>query len=163
MLILVISDNHGVMNRMMDVVRRVKPDLLVHLGDSQMHLDTLKELAGCPVEAVAGNCDYSSGLPREKEIQLGSIRAFLTHGDRYGVRSGTGYLRSVAEKRGCQLALYGHTHVPLLEYHPEMVVLNPGSISAPRQGDGIGTYGLIEIDSVGQLHYTLCKYVKSSR
>ncbi len=163
MLILVISDNHGVMNRMIDVVRRVKPDLLVHLGDSQMHPDTLRELVGCPVEAVAGNCDYSSGLPREKEILLGGIRAFLTHGDRYGVRSGTGYLRNAAETRGCQLALYGHTHVPLLEHHPGMVVLNPGSISAPRQGDGAGTYALIEIDDGGQLHYTLCKYMQPGR
>ncbi len=156
MLVLVISDNHGAADRMLDVIRRVKPDLLVHLGDSRMHPDMLRELAGCPVEAVAGNGDRSGA--REKEIQLGSVRALIAHGDRYGVCSGSGYIRSAAEKRGCQLVMYGHTHIPLLEYHPDMVVLNPGSISFPRQGDGVGTYALIEIDRTGQLHYTLCRY-----
>ncbi len=163
MVVLVISDNHGVMNRMMDVIRRVKPDLLVHLGDSQMRPDTLAELAGCTVEAVAGNCDGSNGLPREKEIQIGSLRVFIAHGDRYGVRSGSGYIRSAAEKRGCQLAMYGHTHIPVLEQYPGMTVLNPGSITSPRQGDGIGTYALIEIDRAGQAHYTLCQYIQSGK
>lgn len=163
MLVLVISDNHGVMNRMADVIRRVKPDLLVHLGDSQMRPDTLAEIAGCPIEAVAGNCDGSVGLPREKEIQIGSLRALIAHGDRYGVRSGSGYIRSEAERRGCQLVMYGHTHVPVLEQYPGMTVLNPGSINIPRQGDGIGTYALIEIDSRGQAHYTLCKYMQSQK
>lgn len=160
MLVLVISDNHGVTGRMADVISRVKPDLMVHLGDSQMSPGALQAMAQCPVELVAGNCDHSGGIPREKIIEIGGLRAFISHGDQYWVRSGPQYIQSVARKKGCQLAMYGHTHIPLLEQSSDVVAFNPGSISVPRQGDGIGTYGLIEIDSRGQAHYTLCRYYR---
>ena len=163
MLILVISDNHGKIGELQDLLERVKPDLLFHLGDSEIGLEALRYLADCPVVAVPGNCDsvlrYKGATDRSRTVQLTEhLKAFLTHGNLYHVNYGTSVIAEAARKEGCNLVLFGHTHVPLLEYQEDLVLLNPGSLNCPRQGDGRGTYALIEIDHNGAAHYTSCKY-----
>ena len=35
---------------------------------------------------------------------------------------------------GCNVALYGHTHIPKLDYDGKLYIINPGSPSCPRGG-----------------------------
>ncbi len=52
----------------------------------------------------------------------------------YYVNSGVDYyLREHALEYGYDVVMYGHTHVPYIEIGDDVTILNPGSISYPRQ------------------------------
>ena len=69
MRVLLVSDSHGRNQNMEKVIRKVSPvDLLIHLGDLEGSEGYLEAIAPCPVEMVAGNNDFFSRLPREKDV-----------------------------------------------------------------------------------------------
>ena len=94
-------------------------------------------------------------LDREREIKIGKYRALLTHGHYYGVSVGTERIKEEARARGCDIAMFGHTHKPYLWHANGLTVLNPGSLSFPRQEGRKPTYMIMEIDGDGEAHYTL--------
>ena len=53
--------------------------------------------------------------------------------------------------------MYGHTHVPIINQGRDVTILNPGSLTLPRQDGFANTYILMEIDREGEAHFTLCK------
>ena len=100
--ILIVSDTHGRLNYFKEMLARTgKPDRLIHLGDSEGQQDEIARLAGCPVDIVRGNCDYSSDLAQDKLIEIGKYRVFLTHGHRYQVNFGIQTLKEAASGKGC--------------------------------------------------------------
>ena len=54
--------------------------------------------------------------------------------------------------RGVDIVMFGHTHRPYLE-QGKVTVLNPGSLSYPRQEGRRPSYILMELDAKGQTHY----------
>ena len=73
-------------------------------------------------------------------------------------------LRFAALENDCDIAMYGHTHVPYLEEDnslgtDDVTILNPGSISKPRQADHRYTYMVMEIDDEDEVTYEL-RYVE---
>ena len=82
---------------------------------------------------------------------------FLTHGHRYQVNFGLQTLEEAARLRGADIAMYGHTHVPMINQGKDVTILNPGSLTLPRQDGFFHTYMLMEIDREGEAHFTLCK------
>ena len=69
---------------------------------------------------------------------------FLTHGHRYGVKLGRQELAAAADRLGAKIAVYGHTHIPLVEERYGVITLCPGSVSEPRQENRRPTYGVLE-------------------
>ena len=49
----------------------------------------------------------------------------------------------------------GHTHRPVIEQERDLTLINPGSLSYPRQEGHVPSYVLMEIDQKGVAHYTL--------
>ena len=157
MRVLLVSDSHGRNQNMEKVIRKVSPvDLLIHLGDLEGSEGYLEAIAPCPVEMVAGNNDFFSRLPREKVITIGRHQIFMTHGHGYFVHSGTLYLKREARKKGADIVMFGHTHKPYMEMDDELLLLNPGSLSLPRQEGHRPTYIVMEIADDGQVSYELC-------
>ena len=60
-----------------------------------------------------------------------------------------------ARSRGCDIVMFGHTHVPYLHQEDGITALNPGSISYPRQEGRRPSYIIMEIDKEGEAHYTI--------
>ena len=83
----------------------------------------------------------------------------LTHGHYYYVSMGTQMLKSDAKARGFDIAMFGHTNRPCLEQAEGIVVLNPGSLSYPRQEGRNPSYMIMELDREGQAHFTV-NYIK---
>ena len=75
----------------------------------------------------------------------------MTHGHYYCVSLGTEMLRKEGLARGVDIVMFGHTHRPYLEQDEEMIVLNPGSLSYPRQPGRQGSYMIMEIKSDGNV------------
>lgn len=117
----------------------------------------IRELAGdAPAAIIAGNNDFFCDLPNERIFTLGGHRIFMTHGHGYFVHSGTLYLKREARKKGADIVMFGHTHKPYMEEDNELLVLNPGSLSLPRQEGHRPTYIVMEIADDGQISYELC-------
>ena len=155
--IMVVSDTHKHHRNLARALEQAgTPDLLIHLGDAEGYEDYIADMAGCPLEIVSGNNDFFSHLDREKEISIGKYRAFLTHGHFYSVSVGTERLIDEAQDRGVQIAMFGHTHKPYLERRGDLTVLNPGSLSFPRQEGRRPSYMLMDLDDEGEAHFTTC-------
>ena len=156
MKILIVSDTHGHERNLKKVIEKVgQTDLFIHLGDIEGHEDYIEALADCPVHMVSGNNDFFSDLPREEEFQLGRYRVLITHGHYYGVSVGTDRLKEEARSRSIDIVMYGHTHRPEIDIDDHVTVLNPGSLSYPRQWGRKPSYMLMEIDREGEAHYTI--------
>lgn len=156
MRILVVSDTHGKNTNLFDLLKKVKPiDFLVHCGDSDGLEDYIEEFSGCPVVMVRGNCDYACPLNADELITVPGHRIFVTHGHTYAVKSGLLNLCEKAAERGADIALYGHTHIPDLTELRGITMLNPGSLSEPRQIGRKCTYGIIDIDNDGKVYCAL--------
>lgn len=158
MKILIVSDTHRQDLNLKAVLDKVAPiDMLIHLGDLEGSEGLIRSWVGenCRVEMVAGNNDFFSDLDREKEIRIGKYRALLTHGHYYSVSVGYEMLRSEAIARDVDIAMFGHIHRPVLDIGDKVTILNPGSLSYPRQEGRKPSYIIMELDHAGEAHYTI--------
>lgn len=162
--ILIMSDSHGRNENVELAIAQVREEIgefqmLIHLGDVGDARE-IESLAGVPCYIVRGNTDYDAKLLNVNVIEAGGHRIFATHGHLYQVDMRLDLLRFAALENDCDIAMYGHTHVPYLEEDPDDVtILNPGSISKPRQADHRYTYMVMEIDDEDEVTYEL-RYVE---
>ncbi|HEX4679714.1 MAG TPA: metallophosphoesterase family protein [Gaiellaceae bacterium] len=137
MRIAVVSDTHmprGARTLPEACVQRLRAaDLILHGGDitGEAFLEELLAL-GPPVEAVYGNMDdpaLKASLPKERVVEIADLRIGMVHvpGPRVGREA-----RLVARFPGCDAIVYGHTHVPQVERHDGVWILNPGSPTERR-------------------------------
>lgn len=159
MKILILSDTHRSHKNYNKVLEKEGTiDMLIHLGDVEGGEYYIEETAGCPVHMVAGNNDFFSPLPREEEFYVGNKKIFITHGHYYYVATGNEHLIKAAKKRGADIVMFGHIHRPVQEQDGKMLILNPGSVSYPRQQGRRGTYMIMEINEQNEVQIEL-KYV----
>ena len=158
MKILVISDSHGKNDDVKQVIEQVGDvDMMIHLGDVERGDDYIRSIARCPneqVHLISGNNDYNLTLPFQEIIDIAGRKTLLTHGHRFYVNSGTGYLEEYAQENGIDIVMYGHTHVPFLSVGENVTILNPGSLSYPRQNGRKQTFLIMEVDSNNEIHYS---------
>lgn len=126
--IAVFADTHLNTARMLEAVRRERPDILIHLGDHAGDAKVLRrEFPELPLYVVCGNCDTPHSAPETLTVPLGPVKAFLTHGHLYNVRYTIDPLVYAAQEAGARLALFGHTHEALNVDWGGVQVLNPGT------------------------------------
>ena len=133
-------------------------DMVIHCGDAEGSEYLLQEAAGCPLHIVMGNNDFFSDLPREIETEIGKNRVLITHGHYYCVSTGYELLKDEALSRGFDLVMYGHTHRPVVDESDGIVVLNPGSLTYPRQEGRRPSYIIMEINKKGAMDFQV-KYL----
>ena len=166
MKILIVSDTHRKDGNLQWVMEKEKPfDMLIHLGDAEGSEQYIAHWAepGCELEMVLGNNDFFSHLERERDLMIGKYKTLLTHGHYYHVSLSTEYLKEEARSRDFDIAMFGHTHRPFFEIdrkkgQKDLIVLNPGSLSYPRQEGRRPSYMIMEIGEDGEAafnHYYL--------
>ncbi|MDP4093913.1 MAG: metallophosphoesterase [Bacillota bacterium] len=151
MKILVISDTHGSIDKTEEVIRENgKLDVIIHLGDYIRDAEDISYIfPEIPVEAVMGNCDRMAGdLPSEKLLEYMGKRIFITHGHNYSVKWEYGKLYMKAAEMCADMVLFGHTHTAELVKDNGLILLNPGSLSEPRNSV-YGSYAIVNIDRNG--------------
>ena len=88
-------------------------------------------------------------------IEIGEHKAFITHGNRYGGELGIPTMKDIAKENGADIVMFGHSHKPVIDTKSDIVVLNPGSISRPRQDGFRPTYLVMNIEDDGRTDYVL--------
>ena len=156
MRIIVISDSHGNFKRLHWVVKRhlESTDLFLHLGDGLQELEDIRCLY--PKQkflAVHGNCDRYFDEKLTRTIDCDGTKVFACHGDIYGVKSNLDKLKIKARMENASIALYGHTHKNFTDYEDGLYIMNPGSITLPR--NGLPSYGVIDITKAGIAMHTV--------
>jgi putative phosphoesterase len=116
------------------VDRLAAADLILHAGDlsSVAFLDELRAI-GPTVHAVSGNVDepaLRALLPDELVVETGDARIAMTHVP--GAAAGRAE-RLEARFPRCGAVVFGHTHVPVVERHGQLWLLNPGSPTERRR------------------------------
>lgn len=162
MKILIVSDTHRHIENFKILLDRVGTiDMLIHLGDMEGREDDIKRMVDCPVEMVSGNNDFFARLPRELLIKIGRYNVFMSHGHLYYVNNDFERIINKAKDIGADIVMFGHTHRPIITRRDDLVILNPGSLTHPRQEKRIPTYIIMEIDEKGDAHFSL-NYLKST-
>lgn len=152
MKVLVVSDTHGIDENLETAVYREAPfDMLVHCGDVEGREIFIEALAEVPCCIVAGNNDFFSDLPREEEIDLAGKKFLVTHGHYYGVSMNLEGIVEEAASRNCDGVMFGHIHRPVLEVIDGIMVINPGSLSYPRQKGRRPSYIVLEVSDEGNI------------
>ena len=155
MRILVISDSHGRNDDVAGVIEQVGPiDMLIHCGDVERGDDYIRSLVDCPVHMVSGNNDYNLDLPAQDIFNIGDYKVLVVHGHTFYVYRGVERLKQYALQNSIDIVMFGHTHVPYLERNKDITLLNPGSISYPRQDGRKHTFMMIDVDKDGEFHYS---------
>ena len=98
---------------------------------------------------------FFSPLDRERELEIAGKKIWLTHGHNYYVSLDLKVIKDEARARGMDIVMFGHTHRPVIEVEDDITLINPGSISYPRQADGIPTYIMLEIDDNNEFTFEL--------
>ena len=147
---LVFSDSHRRGTTAMTHILAAHPDAAVvfFLGDGLSDLSLIREPSRA-FFSVVGNCDFfTDGSPEVEEVTLLGRKIVLTHGHRYGAKSGEEGLLSLAHSRGADILLYGHTHRQsertVYDGERRVILFNPGSIA---EGD-FGILTLTERDTL---------------
>lgn len=156
-----ISDIHGslhYLNRALENFRSEEADYIVILGDELYHgarnplpagyspkevAEVLNGLAD-RIIAVRGNCDSEvDGMVLDfpmmaaySTILYNGRRLFLTHGHIYNENN-------LPRLRAGDVFIYGHTHIPVAEKKGDIVVINPGSITLPKENNP-NSYGVLQ-------------------
>lgn len=156
---LIISDIHGSINRLNDVLTTPLPyDRVLLVGDLMYHgprnpiLDDYNPKAvakrlnqlTCPIIAVRGNCDSEvdqmlcefSMMQDYTLMEWNDLSIMVTHGHLFNPE-----LEGPRQK--VDLFISGHTHVPVLKKIDQTTIYNPGSIALPKESHP-NTYGYLD-------------------
>ena len=145
--IIVVSDTHG-SKKGLDSIRALiaENDCLVHLGDGAYDVRELQSETPDKFYVVRGNCDFFSPLPEDGELEVEGVKIYFCHGHHYGVKTQLTKLALEAKRRGCDIALYGHTHVADITEVEGVTLINPGSLRYSMGKGGSYCYLVINKD-----------------
>lgn len=149
MRILVISDSHR-NTRVIDKILSSQPEAkhVFFLGDCTADIEDFDLLyPDKNFHIVSGNCDFYSNFKSVDIEIINSHRILYTHGHNYSVKSSYQHLLKTAKENNCDIALFGHTHIPKTVYEDEVHLVNPGSCSRAREGNP--SYAVIDITDKG--------------
>ncbi len=159
---MIASDLHGSLTFSEQLFRRFEaeqPEKLILLGDLLYHgarndlpegyntkgLTALLNAHKDRIMAVRGNCDAEIDqmvlefpiMADYLEMYVDGRRWIITHGHVFDENS------MIAHDAGTVL-LHGHTHLKILENRGDFFYVNPGSVSIPKDEDGVRSYMVYE-------------------
>lgn len=151
MKLLILSDSHRNLYYAKKVIERIKDrvGMVIHLGDHDEDAMLLSnEFSEIDFHYIKGNCDYNSFTESEKIITIMGKKILMVHGHKHNVKWGYDRIIYYGQEKEADIILFGHTHIPLIYYFENILLLNPGSISQPR-ATNLPSFGIINIEKGG--------------
>lgn len=161
MKILIISDTHDKLDKVLKVISQLKSnftiDKILHCGDFEADGMELEKLTGIPTLAVKGNMDGGRSTDF-KILETEAGKFLITHGHEQNVNLSLDRLSYLAEENQCIGAVFGHTHRAKYITLKGLHLINPGSISFPRDNSS-GTFALLTTEK-SMVEVELLEYEK---
>ncbi|WP_290459838.1 metallophosphoesterase [Romboutsia ilealis] len=131
----ILSDTHMIKECIDKAIPYLKNcGLIIHAGDNFSDSKYIHNITKVGVMAVKGNCDFDN-VEDELIFDIEDKVIFLCHGDKYNVKYGLNEIEIKAKSINADIVIFGHTHIPLKFEKDNILYLNPGSISLPREVD----------------------------
>ena len=127
--------------------------MVIHCGDLFEDAKKIENITGIPVTSVRGNCDDYEG-PDINTADTPGGKILVVHGHRYG--NDPLKLSYLAKENGASAVCTGHTHIAGITEAGGVKIINPGSLSKPRDGSG-GTFAII-MSEEGSIRSSIVKY-----
>jgi len=133
---LVVSDSHGHLNLLWNWLKTCREswDAIIHAGDYYRDGEALSQQLGLPMFGAQGNNDRDARAPWETVWQDGTRRLGVIHGHQWDADHRLQGLLEWAKMRGCEVVVFGHSHVDGVFQQEGRWLINPGAIWRPRQG-----------------------------
>jgi len=98
------------------------------------------------IHIVRGNCDGRgfTNLPMVATFAVCGHKIYLSHGNVQGIPRRNG-MYIAASNEGCDIAIFGHSHVPEDQMEDEIRFINPGSLNRNRTSRRNATYAVMDI------------------
>ena len=159
MKVLIFSDSHNTTYYMTKIIEIYKNqiDVIIHLGDCVEDLDIIKEDYKIPVYQVKGNNDRFDFYPLSQIASICGVKFYLTHGHKERVYYDIDTIFMNAVREECSIALFGHTHAIHMELYEGILIINPGSISYPRDG-ARKTFAIVDVISPNEISAEIYGY-----
>lgn len=137
MKVLVISDTHGNIENAKNILNKLIPagvKAVLHCGDYVSDARLIEKLyPQVDVYGVYGNCDVGFGGAYTEVVTLEGVSIYMSHGHRYGVKWGDYDEVAIdAIAHEAAIAVCGHSHEAYLEKEQGVLIMNPGSLTLPR-------------------------------
>ena len=94
---------------------------------------------------------YLMNLPSSLNLTLSGLKLTLVHGSTESVKeylypdTPEERLEALLEKTAANILLCGHTHLPMIRRTRSGLVINPGSVGKPKDGDPRASYVILEM------------------
>lgn len=137
MKILVTSDTHGHYKDISDyIIINDDIELIIHAGDYALDAKNISLETGKNCIYVRGNNDFFDYSSKDLEIiKIKGRTIMLVHGHKQNVYRGYKNLLIEAKKYKANIVIFGHTHQYVNEKHDNILLINPGSPSFPRDNN----------------------------
>lgn len=146
MKILIVSDTHGYNENMWEAIEREEPfDMMIHCGDIEDDPARIRDKVDCTLHMVAGNNDYNPDLDRVRTFNIGKYKGLVVHGHRYGVYSELDRLYYLGVENQADFVFFGHVHIPIVQQEGPVLLVNPGSLTYPRQQGRKASYAVMTV------------------
>lgn len=148
MKVLVISDTHGNIDNVRSILDQTEVVAVLHCGDYITDARLIQKFyPEVEVYGIYGNCDIGFGGEYDTVVTLDGVSIYMTHGHRYGVKWGE-YEELIIDTKAheAEIVVFGHSHEAHLEQKDGVVLLNPGSITKPRDSR-YPSYAFIELNN----------------
>lgn len=143
----IVSDTHGKLS--VELLSELRgADVIVHAGDacSPTDLATLKGIA--PLYFCLGNMDdpsgYDHGYKRDLRFEISGVRFQVVHH------------RERTSPADADVCVFGHTHIPVIAWKGDSLMMNPGSPTKPHSELG-STIGRLSIADGHVLNPTIIR------
>ena len=130
-------------------------DLILHAGDIYIPsvLDELQRIA--PVLAAEGDDDYGDILADERVkqehiLKLQGQTLWLVHirpRTDMSLSRQSGHSQGQNTRDAPDIVVFGHEHRPIVQRYGDILFVNPGSPTLLNYRRGLGTIGILDIDS----------------
>lgn len=142
--VLCVSDTHGRNERWIEIINKIKPDIVIHSGDHCTEKEIMDKYANF---WVSGNNDY---IGNEIELfKIENVKFILMHGhqaSRYNLIKWKNDLVNIAKKENVNVLVYGHSHIQDIDNISNITTINPGSLELPRNPEILPTYVTFDVN-----------------
>jgi putative phosphoesterase len=142
----VVSDTHSTLHpRVLDALRGAAVDRILHAGDVGDYSVLSALSAVAPVLAVRGNVDRSGpvgDLPVDVRLDVDGANVYMTH---IGGVPGL-WLPRLPMPRP-DVAICGHSHMPLVERMGGVLFVNPGAAGTTRRFGRAQTLAILRVNN----------------
>lgn len=142
-----VSDTHGYNEKLWDIIEKEEPfDMMVHCGDLECDPSYIRNKVDCTLHMVAGNNDYNPDMDRVRTFNIGKYKAVLTHGHRQHIYSSLDGLYYLGMENQADIVFFGHIHIPVVRQEGPVMLVNPGSLTYPRQSGRQPSYAVMTVE-----------------